>query len=115
MSEYRGLCFLYEFPNLSVNQLAEKMRLTNSRITRIIDGLTSRGLVRRETSITDRRINNLFLTAEGTKVAQELFQHRLEMHQQILVHIPEADHESMLYYLEKLNDAMRFWLNEHSF
>ncbi|MCI0512891.1 MarR family transcriptional regulator [candidate division KSB1 bacterium] len=112
MSEYRGLCFLYEFPHLSVNQLAEKMQLTNSRITRIIDGLTSRGWVQRETGLTDRRINHLFLTSEGKKLAQALFQHRLESHRQILAHIPATDHESMLLYLEKLNAAMKLWLSE---
>ena len=60
--EFRAMRTLNEFKQLTVNQLADKMSLTSSRITRIIDGLVSKDIVNRESSTTDRRVYDLSLT-----------------------------------------------------
>jgi DNA-binding MarR family transcriptional regulator len=50
----------------SQQALAERLGVLPSRLVPLIDDLEQRGLIRRERSRTDRRVNALQLTAEGT-------------------------------------------------
>ena len=69
---FRCIKILYEIKEITVNQLAQKMSLTSSRITRIIDGLVAKNLVHRISGTNDRRIYNLSLTDKGNKLAENL-------------------------------------------
>lgn len=51
--------------NWTATQLAEKMPLDPSRMSRVVDQLVSRRLLRRRRSKTDRRVVNLALTDTG--------------------------------------------------
>lgn len=53
-------------PGRSQQALAEELGLLPSRMVAFVDDLEQRGLVRRERSRSDRRVNVLQLTPEGT-------------------------------------------------
>lgn len=109
--EFRCLRTLYEHESLTVNHLAQKMSLTSSRVTRIVDGLVRNELVNRETGETDRRVYNLSLTDAGEDLAKKLIQNYNKIHEQIMKNIPVEYQSSMIQVLEQLNHAVEDWLS----
>ena len=59
-------------PGISQKQLAEELYLDPSTVTRFVDALAERQLVRRDTSNTDRRSAAVLPTAEGKKLQKKL-------------------------------------------
>lgn len=112
--EFRCLQILFKNKTLNVNQLAQLMSLSASRITRIMDSLVAKKLVSRDISESDRRIFNLTLTSKGLQLGETLIQAYEKIHTEILTHVPPEDHHEMIKMLEKLNAAVEAWLNEHS-
>ncbi len=62
---------------VAMRALAETLACDASNVTGIINRLEKRGLVRRETSASDRRVTNLVITAEGERVTDAI---RAKMH-----------------------------------
>ena len=110
--EFRSMRILYQYKKLTVNQLAQKMSLTSSRITRIIDGLVNKQIVIRTTGEKDRRVFYLSLTPKGEKLANDLIQDHNRIHEEILNNIPVESHQSMIEILKQLNKAVEVWLEE---
>ena len=109
--EFRTMRTLDEFNQLTVNQLAEKMSLTASRITRIIDGLVSKEIVNRQSSTTDRRVYDLSLTEKGKNQIIKMKEDYAKIHREILSIIPDEYYDTMVEGITKLNDAVERWLN----
>lgn len=59
-------------PGLSQKQLAEALHLDPSTVTRFVDALAARQLVRRDTSSSDRRSATVFPTREGKRLQKKL-------------------------------------------
>ncbi|MCZ0756354.1 MarR family winged helix-turn-helix transcriptional regulator [Anoxybacillus sp. J5B_2022] len=59
--------------NIRLNDLAEKLNMSNSTISGTVDRLVSAGLVIREPSKEDRRAVTLRLTEKGKEKLQEAF------------------------------------------
>jgi DNA-binding MarR family transcriptional regulator len=55
-------------PGQSQQALAERLGVVPSRLVPLVDDLEARGLVRRERSTTDRRVNAIELTSAGKDV-----------------------------------------------
>jgi DNA-binding MarR family transcriptional regulator len=70
MGDYEVLVHLSEAPekNLRMCDLARRLRLSPSGLTRRLDGLVRGGLVRREASEQDRRVMLATLTPKGVEV-----------------------------------------------
>jgi DNA-binding MarR family transcriptional regulator len=68
--EFMSLRLLATGEGMSQMDLAETLRLSRPRVTRILQGLEKAGAVRREVDLDDQRITRVFLTAEGRR--QEL-------------------------------------------
>jgi len=113
IGEFRCLRSLFHKNEPTVNQMAQEMSITSSRVTRIVDGLVAKKLVRRITGETDRRIFNLSLTPKGEKIAAELVQKHIKIHEEIICQIPEDSHQLMIEILGQLNRAVEDWLTEN--
>ncbi|MFZ5518837.1 MAG: MarR family winged helix-turn-helix transcriptional regulator [Candidatus Zhuqueibacterota bacterium] len=109
--EFRCLRTLYEHESLTVNHLAQKMSLTSSRVTRIVDGLVRKKLVNRDIGETDRRVYNLSLTGAGMDLSKKLIRDYQKIHEQIMQNIPAEYQKSMIQVLEQLNHAVQNWLS----
>lgn len=112
--EFRCIKILAEKKQLNVNQMAHEMSLTSSRVTRIVDGLVAKKLVRRVSDKTDRRVFNLFLTPKGEELAQQCIKDHIKIHEEIIAHIPEEYHHQMIQLLEQLNQAVEAWLSKQA-
>ncbi|MDP6456011.1 MAG: MarR family transcriptional regulator [Candidatus Marinimicrobia bacterium] len=68
-------CFiLLSIPDggIDMSTLAQKLGLDNSTVTRLIDNLEKRGVLKRKRSQSDRRVNRVFLTDAGEEVLSQL-------------------------------------------
>ncbi|MXZ47624.1 MAG: winged helix-turn-helix transcriptional regulator [Chloroflexi bacterium] len=64
-------CFIYR-DEWTATQLTEILPAAASRISRFVDGLVKRGLLRRRRRSDDRRVVRLMLTDEGERVTHEI-------------------------------------------
>lgn len=110
--ESRCIRKLHENKQLTVNQLAREMSLTSSRVTRIIDGLVAKKVVIRTSGENDRRVYNLSLTPKGEKLANDLIQDHIKIHEEIINNIPEKYHPTLIEILQHLNKAVEDWLEK---
>src|SRR5690349_14587115 len=58
--------------NVRQTALADAVGIEGASLVRLLDDLTSAGMVRRETDPNDRRANNLFLTPAGEQAVTEI-------------------------------------------
>ncbi|KQY72517.1 MULTISPECIES: MarR family winged helix-turn-helix transcriptional regulator [Ensifer] len=70
--EWRVLACLYDEEGLMVTRLAELALMEQSRLTKIIDQMNLRGLVRRGSDVDDGRRVRVFLTPKGRDLATHL-------------------------------------------
>ena len=66
-------CFI-ERDEWTATQLTEVIAADASRISRLVNGLVERGLLRRRRRVDDRRVVRLLLTESGGTVVRELFE-----------------------------------------
>lgn len=97
-------------PVLSVNELAERLGLSASRLTRIIDALEEKKLVRRAISKRDRRVMDISLTEQGRTVQRRMEDTYVRTHEDIIRLLPNGTTEGVLMAMAKLRDAMKSWV-----
>ncbi len=100
LPHYDILANIYRFPDLTQQELANRLLVGRSNLSMLLPELERRGLVMRTADSKDRRVRRLRLTAEG----QLLTQQALGMHVQVI--------ENMMLALtaeecEQLGDFMR--------
>jgi MarR family transcriptional regulator, organic hydroperoxide resistance regulator len=109
ISEYKTLqCFKNEVL-LSAGELAKRLDLSNSRLTKIIDGLVDKELVDRGLSVKDRRVMEIILTNKGKKVIEKLKHEYTSTHVKIVKNLPEDSIDSVLFAMKKLISATKKW------
>ena len=64
--QFRALAFLRRKPEASLSDVASHVGTSLPSMSKLVDGLFERGLVKREASAADRRRLTLRLTKEGT-------------------------------------------------
>ncbi|MDZ7268798.1 MAG: MarR family transcriptional regulator [candidate division KSB1 bacterium] len=109
VAEFKLLRGFQQDDVLSVSELARRVDLTSSRLTRIIDGLVEKGIVRREIGSSDRRVMNVTLTAKGREVRAELRRIFVQTHEEIIALLPPGVEKSVIFAMEKLRDALQQW------
>src|SRR3990172_8276785 len=72
LTQLRVLFVLRAEDGASASVLAERLNVTPSTLTRIVDGLVGQGLVRRESDHGDRRLVRHHLSANGGLTVEEL-------------------------------------------
>ncbi|SMB79574.1 transcriptional regulator, MarR family [Desulfonispora thiosulfatigenes DSM 11270] len=75
---------LAHYGEMKISDLSERMKLSNSTISGIVDRLEKQGLVERTRSTEDRRVVYVKVTAEFKKKAKEHFNQIEEKFQSIL-------------------------------
>ena len=109
-AEFRCLRLMSSEENQNNKEIAEKMNLSPSRITRIMDGLVKKGYMVREIDNTDRRNMILSLSKKGKNLTTRLNNAFIEIHQEILNEIDEKQHDSLIIAMGNLDKAIENWL-----
>ena len=100
--------------NESINnkEIAERMHLSPSRLSRIMDGLVKKEYMTREIDKGDRRNMKLSLSRKGKILANKLNNEFVEVHAEILKGIEISKHESLIDTMGHLNIAVEEWLQK---
>ena len=109
VAEFKVLRAFGTDSRLAGMDLSERVGLSGSRMTRILDGLVLKKLVQREIGAKDRRTMEILLTDEGKRITQKLRRSYISTHVNIMQFLPEGVEESVILAMEKLRDAMRLW------
>ncbi|KTT22944.1 MarR family winged helix-turn-helix transcriptional regulator [Pseudacidovorax intermedius] len=92
----------------TVAELARECQLDTGAMTRLLDRLEAKDLVRRVRSQEDRRVVNLELTPEGMSAAQKVPAVLSRIHNEVLAGFSEAEWKQLKSYLQRiLENAQR--------
>jgi DNA-binding MarR family transcriptional regulator len=91
---------------LTLKGIAQKLEVAKSRVTKIVNGLVAKGLVKQIDDPHDTRVRLLSLTPAGHEKAQEIAAFQRELHRQILLHLDADERKGIFAYLELLRAAM---------
>jgi len=96
------LMTLADAGRISLSELTKRVARDKSQMTRMIQSLETKGLVRREASPDDGRVSLIFLTPEGSEIVGELMQTVAEVVGEILEPISESEQETLKGLLTKV-------------
>ncbi|HEY9734723.1 MAG TPA: MarR family transcriptional regulator [Trichocoleus sp.] len=105
MDWYDVLYTLKEAPNyrLRLSELAEKVLLSRSNLTRLVDRLERAGLIRRESCPSDRRGTYAVLTEAGLAMQQKMWQiYGASIASEFAAHIEEDEAQVLQQVFERL-------------
>src|SRR5262245_48469107 len=88
---------------LPMGRLAETLGCDASNVTGLVDRLETRGLVRRQPSVEDRRVKGILLTPAGSRVGAQLLR-KMAGGSCALSRLSASDQRSLLRILETLLD-----------
>jgi len=109
-AEFRCLRQINEIENINNKEIAERMNLSASRLTRIIDGLVEKGYVVREIEPNDRRNMRLYLSENGKEFTHKLDEAYIGIHSQILSDIDSGQHQPLISAMTGLLSAVEKWM-----
>lgn len=112
VAEFKLLRSIRDDEMLSAGELARRLTLSSSRITRIIDGLVKKGIVKKEVGGKDRRVVEIQLTPGGKETRDQLKAMYVNVHQDIISRLPSDAGESVVLAMEKLREATEEWIKE---
>jgi DNA-binding MarR family transcriptional regulator len=108
--DFRTLRMFREDRQLHIKTLVERIGLSGSRLTRILDDLERKGFLTRSIDPNDRRSMIVALTPKGSSLAEHLENRFVQIHEEILNGIPEGLHEPLLAGLDKMLSSLEYWL-----
>ncbi len=109
-SESRCLSLFGSDKGMSNKKIAGRMNLSQSRLTRIIDGLVKKGYMTRKSDRKDWRRLNLTLSRKAKLFIFNLDKHNIDMHYKILKEVKISQQKSLLIAMENLYSATEKWL-----
>lgn len=102
--QWIALFYLGQDEYFNQNELAMKMKITRSSITRLIDRMEKEGYVKREKELNDRRITRLFLTEKGIKLREILIPEDEKFNRIILQNISSEELNIFKRVLKKMEE-----------
>ena len=111
-AEFKCLRLFGSDENLNNKEIAKRMNLSPSRLTRIIDGLERKGYMHRDIDQTDRRNMRVYLSRRGKILTNKLNKAYVNIHSEILQDIEVAQHEPLITAIEHLHLAVEKWLQK---
>lgn len=103
---FRALMFVKHSEGASIRQVADFLGVTLPRASNVIDELSKKELLRRESS-EDRRRAAIYLTTSGRQVAENLHLIHAEVAKRILLQIPSGEQRNLGFTMEQCTAALR--------
>ncbi len=102
LAEFKGINAMENNKNVTCTELSERMNLSPSRGSRIIDNLVKKGYLLRKIKDYDRRSTLLCLTEKGKKIKHEINQEQRSFEQKISSELNVQEIESIIIGLKTL-------------
>lgn len=104
--QFSALLNLYEYGNLTMGNLCDKMGLACSTVTDLIDRMEKNDLVERERDKIDRRVTRLKVKEKGSKIIEQVMHVRRLYLEGILKNIDMGEKEKLVKSLKQISDLM---------
>lgn len=105
-AEMRCLMLFRSERYLTPREVADKLGVAKSRVTKIVSGLETRGLIKRVSDPEDGRVTLLCLDGEGESLVGNIDAYRQDMHREILSLLSGERREALLDSLGALKRVM---------
>ena len=106
IAEAHALMELSRTEGLSQNDLAARLQLVKSTVSRLVGLLEGRGWVERQRDPRDGRAVQLALTEQGQQAAAQLATARQVKFARLLERIPEQERDAIVHALQTLVEAL---------
>ena len=108
-AEFRCLKYFGTNECMSNKEIAERMKLTQGRLTRIIDSLIVKNYMMREIDHTDRRFMRVNLSKNGNSLLAQLNSDYVDIHRDILAGIASHQQKPLIAAMSNLVAAVKIW------
>jgi MarR family transcriptional regulator, organic hydroperoxide resistance regulator len=105
--QFVALQWLFEFGDMTIGELSNKMYLACSTTTDLVDRMEKNKLVMRVKDPNDRRVVRIHLLEEGERIIEEVIDKRQAYLQGVLKDFSSEEVESLRESLLKLHQEMR--------
>lgn len=102
-SQKRVLMTLLESEDMTQRELTNRLDIQPGSASEVIGKLEASGFLVRSPSEADRRTTNIALTEAGKAAAGDALAQRRKRHQQMFASLSEAEKDTLLHLLEKVN------------
>lgn len=109
-AEFRCLRLFGKNESINNKTIATRMKLSPSRITRIIDRLVVKGYIRRQIDSHDRRNMKVNLSRKGKYLVRKFNNAYVDIHNEILQDIHPSHHKQLISGMTHLLKALEKWL-----
>jgi DNA-binding MarR family transcriptional regulator len=110
--EWRTVALLGAYAPLSLNELAKAAGLDKSQISRVVSGLTARGLILREVDTRDGRGVRLTLTVPGRRLYAGLMEAARQRNERLAQRLSDDERACLERILITLGDQAREFVRE---
>jgi DNA-binding MarR family transcriptional regulator len=114
VSQAHALMEVLRAPGLTQNELAERLGLSKSNVSRLVQSLLKAGRAKSQRDGKDGRANRIVLTAKGRRAATELDKRSLARFSDLLAHLPERRRGSVARALALLAEAVQYGSKKRS-
>jgi MarR family transcriptional regulator, 2-MHQ and catechol-resistance regulon repressor len=108
-AEFRCLKYFGSDEYMSNKEIAERMKLTQGRLTRIIDSLIIKNYMAREIDHTDRRFMRVNLSESGNSLLAQLNSDYVDIHRDILDGMESHQQKPLIDAMTNLVAAVKTW------
>ena len=105
-AEYNMFLCLKNCKHFNSYSVANKMELSLSRVSRIIDKMVSKGYITRTTNKTDRRAIDIKMTPKGEESMKAIISYRKLANQHLLSHLSPKETQEIRSSLTKLTSIL---------
>lgn len=106
-SQMLALLSLNLFPCSSMTQLATRLMVSKQQLTKIVDSLVEKNMVRRMSSEENRRLVLLELTDKGTEVIEKMQTYQAEKASRLFSQITEEERLNLIQSLELIRRILK--------
>ena len=86
--------------------LADHENVTRSTVSKVLKGMESKGLLRRESVSSDARLKRLVLTEEGREINANAAVERIELENRIRDGLSDEEFHTLMHLLKRVADNM---------
>jgi DNA-binding MarR family transcriptional regulator len=105
-AEIKCLMLFEDERYLTVKNIAKRLDVAKSRVTKLISGLLEKGLVERSDDPYDSRIKLIRVTHVGQEKIRQVLSFYRDIHSSLLLNIPPEERNTLLSYLDRLRTSM---------
>ncbi|XKE45596.1 MarR family winged helix-turn-helix transcriptional regulator [Halomonas organivorans] len=102
VAQWRVLAWLHHREEMTAKQIREATRMDKAKVSRAVQALEDRGLIRRRPSPQDQRVQDLRLTAAGKELLAELIPEARAWEAELVAPLSVEEYRELLDVMGKL-------------